>query len=597
MSARGVKFLFSPGEAVLCFEPDPTKARVLYDAKVLDTNVGKGRVAEYHIHFQGWNSSWDRIVPEDFVLRNTEEHRNVMKRIAKIARKVKRNKMRKKKIDKILDRVLRRSRRGGDDGSGGDDESDMSEDKDCESDDSEEEDSDTGSTGDDDSDGRLGARGPGSDKSDGPASCSEHQMTSEPEEEEDEINLDRIPELRLEIPEILKKHLEDDCYFVLRKNKLVRLPADPNIITILEGYVKSFAINILCASTEKVRVRGEQLPTPPERNIELCKELVDGLRLMFDFILPTHLLYNVEEVPHANLQTTFKPPFGAKSDSSETDEPPPAVPMSPRGRTTRQSVSSPPAEPPLKIPRLSPKNIKKEPLDDEDEAPTRRITRKSLAEAERAGRSLDQPPVMEKSPVLESKEMSVRERRRSKAESKKTGRELRRSSTRLNSSGSQASTSKSSSEGRTLSQRITPPPPLLLPSVMSSKTSSAHVTPTLKSVNTGTSASRATSNFGPPENGAQLNGILSWKLIPPEVYAETPPPPSVMYGVHHLLRLFVKLPEFVNCMPMPHHKRVVLQKHLDMILEYLVENTELFPESAYVDVPASSPTKPEARRR
>jgi male-specific lethal 3 len=34
MSARGVKFLFSPGEAVLCFEPDPTKARVLYDAKV-----------------------------------------------------------------------------------------------------------------------------------------------------------------------------------------------------------------------------------------------------------------------------------------------------------------------------------------------------------------------------------------------------------------------------------------------------------------------------------------------------------------------------------------------------------------------------------
>lgn len=34
MSTRGVKFLFSVGEFVLCFEPDPTKARVLYDAKV-----------------------------------------------------------------------------------------------------------------------------------------------------------------------------------------------------------------------------------------------------------------------------------------------------------------------------------------------------------------------------------------------------------------------------------------------------------------------------------------------------------------------------------------------------------------------------------
>lgn len=29
-----MEFKFSEGERVLCFEPDPTKARVLYDAKV-----------------------------------------------------------------------------------------------------------------------------------------------------------------------------------------------------------------------------------------------------------------------------------------------------------------------------------------------------------------------------------------------------------------------------------------------------------------------------------------------------------------------------------------------------------------------------------
>ncbi len=34
MSFRGVDFKFEAGELVLCFEPDPTKARVLYDAKV-----------------------------------------------------------------------------------------------------------------------------------------------------------------------------------------------------------------------------------------------------------------------------------------------------------------------------------------------------------------------------------------------------------------------------------------------------------------------------------------------------------------------------------------------------------------------------------
>ena len=35
MSVKGVRFDFEPGEYVLCFEPDPSKARVLYDAKVM----------------------------------------------------------------------------------------------------------------------------------------------------------------------------------------------------------------------------------------------------------------------------------------------------------------------------------------------------------------------------------------------------------------------------------------------------------------------------------------------------------------------------------------------------------------------------------
>lgn len=34
MSTRGVKLKFYDGERVLCYEPDPTKAKVLYDSKV-----------------------------------------------------------------------------------------------------------------------------------------------------------------------------------------------------------------------------------------------------------------------------------------------------------------------------------------------------------------------------------------------------------------------------------------------------------------------------------------------------------------------------------------------------------------------------------
>lgn len=34
VSTRGPKFTFTNGEKVLCYEPDPTKAKVLYDSKV-----------------------------------------------------------------------------------------------------------------------------------------------------------------------------------------------------------------------------------------------------------------------------------------------------------------------------------------------------------------------------------------------------------------------------------------------------------------------------------------------------------------------------------------------------------------------------------
>lgn len=41
MNSRGIKYQFHKGERVLCFEPDPTKAKVLYDAKVMfcDSNL------------------------------------------------------------------------------------------------------------------------------------------------------------------------------------------------------------------------------------------------------------------------------------------------------------------------------------------------------------------------------------------------------------------------------------------------------------------------------------------------------------------------------------------------------------------------------
>lgn len=39
VSTRGPKFKFCDGEKVLCYEPDPTKAKVLYDSKVVYIDI------------------------------------------------------------------------------------------------------------------------------------------------------------------------------------------------------------------------------------------------------------------------------------------------------------------------------------------------------------------------------------------------------------------------------------------------------------------------------------------------------------------------------------------------------------------------------
>lgn len=39
-------------------------------------------MVEYLIHFQGWNSSWDRCVGEDFVLKDTDENRQLQRSLA-----------------------------------------------------------------------------------------------------------------------------------------------------------------------------------------------------------------------------------------------------------------------------------------------------------------------------------------------------------------------------------------------------------------------------------------------------------------------------------------------------------------------------------
>ena len=79
---------FEDSDQVLCFEPDGSKAHVLYDAHILKRTIRTDNLKrvwpEYLVHFMRWSSSWDRVVPETFLLANCQENQVLQATIRKI---------------------------------------------------------------------------------------------------------------------------------------------------------------------------------------------------------------------------------------------------------------------------------------------------------------------------------------------------------------------------------------------------------------------------------------------------------------------------------------------------------------------------------
>lgn len=334
--------------------------------------------------------------------------------------------------------------------------------------------------------------------------------------------------ISIEIPEVLKKKLEEDCYYINRRKRLVKLPCQTNIITILESYVKHFAINAAFSANERSR-HHQMTPhanmnlhyVPPEKNVELCKEMVDGLRITFDFTLPLILLYPYEQAQFKKV-TSSKFFLPIKENSTNTNR--------------NQEELSP--SPPLLNPP-TPQSTDSQPTTGEPATPKRR-----KAEPE----------------ILQS---------------------LRRS-TRHSSNCDRLSESSASPQPKR--RHLDTPasmPKLFLhlekkTPVHSGSSSPITLTPSKE-------GSTVFTGFEGRRNN-ELNEVLSWKLMP-ENYppSDQPPPPSYIYGSQHLLRMFVKLPEILGKMCFPDKNLKALVKHFEMFLRFLAEyHDDFFPESAYV---------------
>ncbi|XP_002734953.1 MSL complex subunit 3-like [Saccoglossus kowalevskii] len=536
MSNRGlktpeVKPQFVVGEKVLCFEPDPTKAKVLYDSKVLEvdwTKDEKGKtVPEYLIHFFGWNNSWDRWAPEDYVLKDTPETRDYQDTLQKeAAEKIKQKKKKKKLADIIKESQLKK----------------LKQDESCESD--------------------------GSEKS----------MTSQLESEAD-LEPHDIP---INIPDTLKTKLEDDCYYINTKKQLLRLPRQPNIVTLLESYVRYFAMSVHIsekhrpqASTNVVHgLYPHKFDAPhvvtPDHNVDLVKEIMEGLKLIFDFSLPVILLYESECHQFTTVSTAaFIPVHPVKKEREDCDvtwDPEITFKSTTRGKTKRSA--SPP-----QLTSLTTKTVKKEKekeVEEPEPTSTRRITRRQSTELKLTDKIVAASTGRSCSPLTGRRRTDAKHT----SDSPSLDKPMRSSARQTH----QPMVAKpvTGQSGQTFQQTFQ----------QSVFGASSHQKESSSSISIGSSPgvceiSSCTWNL------RDCTDVMGWTLLPKDFAIDGPTPPSLIYGPMHLLRMFVKLPEILGLMHISPKTLKPLVKHLEAFLKYVSlpdHIEEMFPESAYVDV-------------
>ncbi|XP_058985719.1 protein male-specific lethal-3-like [Musca domestica] len=287
VSTRGPRSrYFEKGEKVLCYEPDASKAKVLYDSKILGTYETKDKRGrkhiQYKVHFQGWSSSWDRKVSADYVLKDTEENRQLQRDLAEKAqlqlgaylyRKEHKNKKRSRKTTAINS-----------------------------------EDSADAST----SPNKLRPRGLSEDNFSSGSTFEKNERYSMKDDETDSCcssiesfhDEDRV---MLRISERLRQYLEYDHDMIVKYGKQHALPSRNPAVSILEKFVKQTALKMVFANNQpegppRRRAAQQRTTEKKEKDVEkiistvaLLKEVADGLRIYFDFTIHEYLLYKEEK--------------------------------------------------------------------------------------------------------------------------------------------------------------------------------------------------------------------------------------------------------------------------------------------------------------
>lgn len=310
----------------------------------------------------------------------------------------------------------------------------------------------------------------------------------------------------LHMGEVLKSHLEYEHKMITKEKNQSKLPASLPIVTILENFVKSHAMKVLTGpQTEPPKMKrrnssilGRKEPKAKQidydalaNGIDLCKEVADGLRVYFNFILKDFLLYPEEkdEIEKLLSEETLK---NFKFD--------PGLPLEISSFFSKQ-------EPPkLPISELStiPENTEGSTSNATDKRPSRLRSHSCKIEEDEKPENLS----------------------------------------------SLASTSSGADSAM---------PELRKKGIFSK---------TWFPLNAGLVG----------QARKIIEETFSWRMIP----TNADPEPSMIFGIYHLTRLVVKLPEFLSATPMNEEKLSMLLKYLDAFVEFLEENPEIYGSQNFI---------------
>ncbi|XP_017128438.1 protein male-specific lethal-3 [Drosophila elegans] len=302
--------IFRKGEIVLCYEPDKSKARVLYTSKVLNVFERRDeyglRYYDYKIHFQGWRPSYDRSVRATVLLKDTEENRQLQRELAEAAQlQIRGDYSYKGTPDKPVAKKKRGAR-------GAHVEDPLADPLDTGHPPAEQEMAPThrsagGNRSRDNSGGnRKEKPAPGEGRSKAnprgrPTEASQHHEIMDPAAERFVHQEDRI---MMRVSERLRELIEYDRNMVKKLGKQHALPARMPIVSIMENFVKQRAVELAIGikqdssrarNTQSRNARMEREYDRVMSNVCMLKEVVDGLRIYFEFHLDDHLLYKEEK--------------------------------------------------------------------------------------------------------------------------------------------------------------------------------------------------------------------------------------------------------------------------------------------------------------